>query len=71
MDLDPQPLFTLCDICAGLKASMAGLRILIRDPVLFYPLDPGYRYRMNFFRITNPDPFIDENYLQSMLFYLY
>jgi hypothetical protein len=37
------------------------LRIRIRDPVLFYPLDPGSGSGMNFFRISdpgsrNPDP---------------
>jgi hypothetical protein len=30
------------------------LRIRIRDPVLFYPLDPGSGSGMDFFRIPDP-----------------
>jgi hypothetical protein len=41
------------------------LRIRIRDPVLFYPLDPGSGSGMNFFRIPDlgSDPFFDEIFL--------
>jgi hypothetical protein len=36
------------------KTIQAVLRIRIRDPVLFYPLDPGSGSRMSFFRIPDP-----------------
>jgi hypothetical protein len=40
---------TLCMLNAGAPV----LRIRIRDPVLFYPLDPGSGSGMNFFRIPD------------------
>jgi hypothetical protein len=64
---------------AVLRIRIRDPRSEIRDPVLFYPLDPGSGSGMNFLRIPDlgsriPDPrgmFFGEIFLRILVLYLF